>query len=161
LPVGLQQLDGVSFDVRGVVQLDGMQLRAYGHRYPPRVMGVPIGQICRRLHFLHATIWGGAPGEQVGDYTIHYADGQTATLPVRYGETLADWWEGPFDIPSTGSSYRVAWTGANALARSTHVVQRLYHTVWDNPRPEMRLTSLDLISRGLTATPFIVAITVE
>jgi hypothetical protein len=161
LPTGLQTFDGVTFDVRGLIQLDGSELRSYGYRYPARVTGVPIGQLCRRVHFLHAAVWTGRPAEHLGDYIFHYADGRTITLPVRYGETLADWWDGPLAIPDTGSSYRVAWRGASALARSRDVVQRLYHTIWENPHPEVPLTSLELTSRGLIATPFIVAITVE
>jgi len=161
LPTGLQTFDGITFDVRALIQLDGSEVRSYGRRYPARVMDVPIGQHCRRVHFLHATVWSGAHGEHLGEYNFHYADGQSAKLPVRYGETLADWWDGPMAIPETGQAYRVAWYGANALARSRNIVQRLYHTVWENPRPDVPLTSLDLTSRGLTATPFIVAITVE
>jgi len=161
LPTGLQTLDEVKFDLRGVIQLDSSDLRSYGYHYPSRVMAIPVGQLCRRVHFLHATVWSGAPGEPLGDYVFHYANGQSATLPIRYGETLADWWAGPLEIPDTGQAYRVAWHGANPLARSRHVVQRLYHTVWENPHPEVPLTSLDLTSRGLQPTPFIVAITVE
>jgi hypothetical protein len=161
LPTGLQDFDKITFDVRGLIQLGGSELRLHGRRYPERVMGIPVGQSCRRIHFLHATLYGASAGEDLGEYSSRYTDGQTARLTVRYGENVADWWEGSLKIPDEGQSYRVAWKGANDFARSRHVIQRLYHAIWENPRPEVPVTSLNLVSRGLKATPFIVAITVE
>jgi eukaryotic-like serine/threonine-protein kinase len=61
LPVGLQRLGGVLFDVRGVVWLrprfprpNDAVFRAMWHDFPERVDGVAIGRRFRKLHVLHA-----------------------------------------------------------------------------------------------------------
>jgi hypothetical protein len=89
LPRGRQTLAGVEFDVRGVVQLS---IPGWPGRYPERVAGIKVGQPCRRLHFLHATGWVVPDGTVIGRYVIHYADGQRAEVPIRYGQDVRDWW---------------------------------------------------------------------
>jgi len=56
LPAGLPVLDGVLFDVRGIVQLTGRLTRCSRPAVSEQVRGIPIGLKCRRLHFLHATL---------------------------------------------------------------------------------------------------------
>jgi hypothetical protein len=62
---------------------------------------------------------------------------------------------------------RVVWTGTNEHlrhrpeARDTETPLRLYLTTWENPRPDVPVVSIDLVSLGQTATPFCVAITAE
>jgi hypothetical protein len=66
LPVGLQMFDEVKFDVRGLIQLDGSELRSFGYHYPPRVTAIPVGQRCRRVHFLHAACIGAMNQQERG-----------------------------------------------------------------------------------------------
>lgn len=65
---------------------------------------------------------------------------------------------------------RVAWEGTNPAAtddqkdRSGEVTGkelRLYVSAWKNPRPDIEVTSLDLVSRETDSAPFFLAITVE
>src|SRR5580765_99969 len=56
LPSGLQELGGVPFDVRGVIQLRGMQVP-----FPEKIDGIRVNQKLSRIHFLHAAAFGVKP----------------------------------------------------------------------------------------------------
>ncbi|RME90809.1 MAG: hypothetical protein D6766_12740 [Verrucomicrobia bacterium] len=158
LPAGVQTLDGVQFDVRGVVQLAGRaQIRESRARFPHEVRGIPVGRKARRIHFLHATGWSAPLDTTVGRYVIHYANGGSRTILLLYGRDLADWY-GPPDREE-GDELRVAW---RAPARGSSPGElRLYHLAWDNPLPEQPIESIDFISALNDPAPFVVAITVE
>ena len=58
LPIGVQLLDGVRFDVRGLVQLTSQSAFSYqGRSYPNRVGGMKLHVKCHYLHFLQAAGW--------------------------------------------------------------------------------------------------------
>jgi beta-galactosidase len=150
-------------------------------KLPQAVEGIPVGFCLDKLHLLHATEFGAfgdeshpffvKDGTHIGDYKIHYADGSTATIPIVYGEDVRDWWywEKSKDKSLTGTVFtvpvgvkrgKVAWTGKNADAGQYDVPLRLYLTNWDNPKPNVRVTTIDYVSVGQTAAgPFCVAIT--
>src|SRR5262249_512267 len=76
LPCGLLQLGGTVFDVRGIIQLSGLQLQRVGGRFPQQLSGIRVGQKCAGLHFLQATGWAEQDGTRVGMYLVHYTDGR-------------------------------------------------------------------------------------
>jgi Tol biopolymer transport system component/regulation of enolase protein 1 (concanavalin A-like superfamily) len=178
LPQGRQELGGVTFEIGpGCIRLRGNQRP----KLPQAVEGIPVGFCLDKLHLLHATEFGAfgdeshpffvKDGTHIGDYKIHYADGSTATIPIVYGEDVRDWWywEKSKDKSLTGTVFtvpvgvkrgKVAWTGKNADAGQYDVPLRLYLTNWDNPKPNVRVTTIDYVSVGQTAAgPFCVAIT--
>ena len=91
LPPGLLQLADVVYDVRGIIQLSGQELRHAGGRYPEQINGIKVGRRCRELHFLHAAGWRSPDGARVGSYIIHYADEREQVIPIVYGEDVRDW----------------------------------------------------------------------
>lgn len=91
LPVGIQSLDGIGFDVRGSVQLGGLALKQRGHRFPLQVDGIHIGLTCGTIHFLHGAIWTMPDETVIGYYELEYADGQKLELPIVYGNDVRDW----------------------------------------------------------------------
>jgi WD40 repeat protein len=149
LPHGRQTLiGGTEFDIRGVVSL----------RISEQVLGIPVAQRCRRLHFLHVgTGQMKTDGVEVGIYQVHYADGQQKRIPIIYGEHLRD--------------HTLEWDPKEALARNTKVAWvgdtpdklriRVFETTWENERPDVAIESLDLISGKDRTTPILFAITVE
>ncbi|MDO8944905.1 MAG: WD40 repeat domain-containing protein, partial [Desulfobacterales bacterium] len=160
LPQGTVRLDGVDWDIRGIVatgQPQSHPLRPT--RLTRTVSSVPVPGHARRLHFLHAA---GGPledGQRLGRYRLHYADGNFADLTLEAGEDIGDWWTG-----RPGSSCRrgsVAWAGGNPAATRVGAGVRLFHRAWDNPYPEKEIVSLDLIGEHERATCFLVAITRE
>jgi hypothetical protein len=55
----------------------------------------------------------------------------------------------------------VAWTGDNEAAQSQGATLQLFKWTWANPRPEVKLESLDFVSAMTPCAPFIIAITAE
>jgi WD40 repeat protein/serine/threonine protein kinase len=157
LPTGIQDLNGTSFDVRGLVQFgnwkDGV------NRFPEEVVGIPLEGKVLRINFLHGAIWGTGPaGTVIGKYVIHYADGSAQERPIVLGTDVLDWFEKP---PTGSGELRVAWTGQNAASREQGKTIQLYMTTWENPRPKADIASIDLVSGKQAGAPFLVAITVE
>lgn len=156
LPPGLLELAGAVFDVRGIVQLSGTDLRNAGGRYPQQINGLGIGKKCRQLHFLQAAGWHSPDGVQIGSYRVHYADQQEVVIPIVYGEDVRDW-NGSNDMSTEITHGQVVWSGINNAG--LHV--RLFMTTWVNPMPEQEIRSIDYISSMAQAAPFLVALTVE
>jgi hypothetical protein len=160
LPVGVQDLAGTPFDVRGIVQLGSRTLDP--GLFPLEVVGVPVARKVRKLHFLHSAIWGFEPdhGSTIAKYVIQYTDGSSQERPVVLGRDLQDWWD---EAPGAAASSElvVAWSGFNAASRKSRETIHLYMTTWENPRPEAEIATVDLVSARRVAAPFVVAITVE
>jgi hypothetical protein len=159
LPTGLQTFHGVTFDVRGIVQLRCARYALSA--YPSNVTHIPVGQRCAALHFLHAGAWDAHPGAKVGSYLIRYEGGQTQEYPILYGSHLIDWRSDPakhFKKPEDSS---VAWEGQNEItrARGTHI--HLYQTKWTNRSPDVKIVDLDFVSAMADSGPFLIAITAE
>jgi eukaryotic-like serine/threonine-protein kinase len=159
LPAGVRTLAGVEFDIRGLIQLG--TAAANGLAYPNHVLGIPINGRCHRLHFLHASILSdhAHPGDELGSYLLHYADGRQVELPIVEGKDMADWWSRPSE---TGASCVPAWTGSNPEARANGYTIRLFQTIWDNPSPEVPIRQFDFESDKPTpGQPFLVAVTAD
>ena len=103
LPVGCRTIAGVPFEIidpaenegRGFVVLDSP--RAPRNRDWPHQIEVPVGQAAKRAFFLgNVHGWSSqdaGTGEwgAVAEYVIHYADGQTQTVPLITGRTIDEW----------------------------------------------------------------------
>jgi len=176
LPLGLDGLGGVRFDVRGVIRLrathpKGRPWTLVWGRYPARVGGINVGRPFRRMHVLHGAAggWvhalGGArepvpDGTPIARFTYHYADGSQRTEDVVYGRDARDWWEGTAD-QGKGDRRHVVWRGTNAIAGLHGAHLRLYRTTWTNPQPDRVVAHLDYESLLTACGPFLVALTVE
>lgn len=146
-------VDGVRFDVRGVLQLGGNMVPML-----PRVLqGLPVHRIARRLHFLHASAWDGPARGEIGHYLIHYADGATERIPLVHGENIRDWWVDP-RIPTRPTP---AWTGANPHLAANGLEVGLYHLAWDNPRPDEPVAFLTFATEGRDRLPFLIGFSTE
>ncbi len=161
LPLGLQTLDGVTWDIRAIVQLSGASLRRSHPWFPREEKGMQIGPACRRLHFLTAHITNEKNrGVEAGQYVFHYADGSREQSRLRIGEEIGDHWHDPRH-PVAVHQARVAWTGQNERARVFGCTLQLFHWTWENPRPDAVVTSVDFVSAMNNPAPFLLAITAE
>jgi len=103
MPTGSKTVGGVPFQIinpkdndgRGLVVLHAPGVRA--KQKWPRKVEIPVGGKGKQLFFLgnvhgHAANDGGT-GEwgAVAEYVIHYADGQSQTVPLATGRTADDW----------------------------------------------------------------------
>ncbi|MFH1921714.1 MAG: hypothetical protein ABIP48_17760, partial [Planctomycetota bacterium] len=107
LAVGEQQIGGVPFRVIDPAQNDGRGMvllhspRAPANREWPHEVEIPVGEQGRRIFFL-GNVHGWSSLDQgtgewgaVAEYAIHYADGQTQTVPLVTGRTIDEWQGSP------------------------------------------------------------------
>lgn len=166
---GVHRLDGVPFDIRGIVQLQcdmmrvDQNLRVLTHQYPRRIEGIPIDQRAESIHFIQASLYGssvfGPKGIPVVSYIFRYSDGTRHVFDLKLGEHTRDWWIGkpsnsPAFTPEAGLN--LVW---QAYIPSGNI--GLFKTTWINPKPDLRIESLDLVSAMTTPGAFLLAITVE
>jgi WD40 repeat protein len=156
LPSGLQIFDGVPFDVRGVIQLSSQKVK---HR-PSQIAGIKVGQKCRRVHFLHATGFGGKDGTQVGSYIVHYADGQEKAISIVYGRDVRNWWIVPGE-PIEAENSVVVWMGMNPVVEANGKFLRIFGSTWENPFGSQEIVCIDFLSSMADPAPFLIALTVE
>jgi hypothetical protein len=152
---GIQSLGGIRFDARGIVQLAGTSEFGQGARFRERVPDLAVGRQCRRLHFLHAAMWHTPEGTHIGSYVVHYADGEQRLIPLLYGYDLRDWV--PQADEPKGTGLEPVWSASGGPMGGP----RLFLKTWENPRPDVAITSLDFVSTLSASAPFLVAITVD
>lgn len=152
LPHGRAHLGPIEFDVRGVVKLRSAQLSS---DYGTERTGISVKQRCRRLHFLHATDVAETDGKHVASYVIHYTDGQKLEVPLLQGRNIQEWLSE--DDSVSRDKPTVAWRHSPGGG----ITLQLSRFTWDNPRPDMEITTLDFVSKMTQAAPYLLAITAE
>ena len=171
LPHGEVVLDGVPYVVRdfktsplpSCVMLAGPGVRG---QMPNEVSGLSIGARADALYFLHtvnrADEWRPSKPEDappvVFQYVVHYADGQTTTVPVLYGRGVDHWIS---KQPSGLRDASVAWAAPFAGDESGEQGV-LYQLQWINPRPDTQVATVDLVygpDGGRYGVPALIAIT--
>jgi hypothetical protein len=149
---GLREFDDVLFDIGGIIVAQGTTASA---ERPKQVAGIAVRQKARVLHMLQSATFAHANGTQIGGYVLHYADGEQRKLPLVVGEDVRDW--SATDHPGLlAANATEAWSGPGGTDGL-----RLDHRAYENPRPDVEITSIDFVSAGTKATPFVVAITLE
>jgi len=103
LKVGEQVVGGVPFVVIDPAKNEGRGLvvlhsdKAPMNRDWPSEVEIPVGGRAKRVYFLgNVCGWSGGDGgagewNAVGEYVIHYADGQQQTIPLALGRTIDEW----------------------------------------------------------------------
>jgi hypothetical protein len=91
---------------------------------------------------------------------LHFANRYQLDIPVTYGRTVLDWWSHSNE-PALSRDCVQAWSGPNKASQTKGQSIRLFKTTWENPLPQVKLESLDLIAGDTPAAPFLIAITVE
>jgi hypothetical protein len=156
-PVGVVKLEGIPFEIRGVVQLGGNFSRRRRAGFPDAALGIALPLHCRRIHLLHATDGELPAGEVAGCILVHFADGPPERLDLRYGEHFGALFSANRQLPTSNNS-SVMWKN-DVTGPSRH--QTLYRTTWTNPRPDEKLAMLDYESAMKACGPMLLAVTVE
>src|SRR5215471_5282045 len=68
LPRGIHKLDGIEFDLRGLIQVSGNGSGNSRGPFPQSAKGIKVGLRCHRLHFLHGTGFVDGEGQRIGSY---------------------------------------------------------------------------------------------
>ena len=114
---------------------------------PQEVRGIPVNQKADALFFLQtARIDQKRNSDEIkqnrkfemAHYVIHYADGQTATIPLYTEIDLDDYRQ---KSPSPLPGAQIAWTRRYEGAEFSAVA---YSKQWNNPRPNVAILSVDL-----------------
>lgn len=164
LPAGSQTLAGTVFDIRGKLHLVGPSPEGPWPLDPDRIAGIPIQRRLQRLHFLHAAGYQSKDipvGERIGCFRVHFANGRTMEIPLRYNQNTSDWWELEH-LPTELPEAVVAWRGANPRSRREgNTPIRLFKLTWENPLPDVEITTLDFVAEHPRTHPFLIALTAE
>jgi hypothetical protein len=167
LPKGIQKLDNIRFDIRGIIQLGGLSLYKESDypieeqkiKYPEKVNGIEINQKASRVYFLQASAWGEEEDKEVGQYIINYEDNSADTISIRYLDNLRDWWFAEGDkMPKNATQ---AWIGLNDITEKRGLHISLFNFEWKNPHIDKTIKSIDFLSTMTNAAPFLVAITLD
>lgn len=161
---GRQMLGGVPWLIASPREQEAIVVGPTGSsRKPDSVAGIAVGRKAVSLHFLHAFAAGPAidsyrfaealqkrknelPPEKpvVFRYRVRYRDGKVVQVPVRWREGVDSWLR-------YGAVPPVAWAEPVVLdstAGPTGPRRVLYAMRWPNPRPEVPISSIDMINAG-------------
>ena len=158
--VTLPEAGGATFDVRALVHLRGSAKNSQPHQ-PERITGIPVGRTCEKLHFLHGHANLVSSRTEVGSYVVHYTDGSTETIRLISGINTGPW-AIPASVTNAPPRAKEVWQaeaprGNNRLSTRLRVLL----TTWTNPNPTRAIASIDFISAGTEAAPFLIAVTGE
>jgi hypothetical protein len=163
VPWGNHTYDGVPFELGGIVEVTGIDAaRNIGEVFPGRYTGIPVGRTAPWIHLVHGAGWKEADGVPIARLTLHYENGQTSALLIRYGVNVRDWWKEPSELDGglADPNSKLIWSAPNPEQTGRPVTLRLYKTSFANPHPRWVVTTLDIESLFSHATPVVVAITV-
>jgi len=162
LPLGVQRFGGVDFDVRAALTPDAHKVALYqpqpAARGPTRILiaaGIRVPATVARIEALEllatsVTYVQVPPPESLpvqANVVLHYADGTSTRVPLRYGRDHAMWTEA---LPAGSHLAWQAWlpraeTGLQ-VAPSVH----LFRVRLPNPFPERAVLSLDIEAMRVT-----------
>jgi beta-galactosidase len=154
LPVGAQKLAGVSYDIYDFptspvptcIMLAGPKVPG---QLPAQVTGIPVNRRADALFFLHTARIDRRRNEkekkdgqqhEIVRYVIRYADGRDEVLPI-YSELDIDDYR--VKQPQALPGAQLAWTRPY---EGTEFHAAVYAKQWTNPRPEVEIRSLDIVS---------------
>jgi WD40 repeat protein/serine/threonine protein kinase len=160
IPTGVQNLGGVSFDVRGIVQLAGMGSKNAGDNYPEQANGIPVARKCQHLYFLQASGWETFVGVRIGSYIVHYANHRPKEVPIVFGKDVLSSWTSANEGLRTSRS-QLVWVGSGPAVQNDGKSLRMFKTIWENPYPDDVIEQIDFASKMSEAAPFVVAITAD
>jgi uncharacterized GH25 family protein len=157
VPHGGATLGGVPFTVDGLLRLSGTGDSTKSYRQ--KVDGIAVGKKFGRLHLLHLT---GATGPADLTYArviLHYGDGSTTSFPLVYGTHARYWHRSKYEYPSALSdpNSKVVWRGTH---ESTDKTLRIFRTTFENPKPDLDVTTVDFVSENVAANAVILAMSV-
>jgi hypothetical protein len=159
LKAGEQTLEGVKFKIGAkLIILGSTQLP----KLPKKVEGIAVDRKFAKLHLLHATQWYDNDEDAIiGEYVVTWEDDSSVTIPVVYGKDIRDWWY--YEDTPEPTRGKVAWKGENEAAKALNAKVRLYLTTWENPKPEKKVKTIDMVAtkEGTAAALFCVAMTAE
>lgn len=149
---GTQVWNGVKFDVRAKVQLRWQDKQG--------VKGIPVGQKCSELYFLHGVQWGMSPNI-VSKFVIHLAGTNVETIPMEYGRDVASEYLGVKTRSGVMPTDMFVWQERIFTNAPPQPFRAFFISRWINPFPDQTVETIDFAPGQPGISPFLVAITVK
>jgi hypothetical protein len=158
VPKGLQNFDGILFDVSGTLLLKSTNMP----QLKEAVRNIPVKKTCRSIHLLHGVGYSDEDGTPIATLEIHYANGEEREFPIVYGVHVRNWWkekrEKVSEVSDVGSA--VAWSGQGEYPPPDRASVRLFRSTFVNPLPKELIDHIDFVSKNSKAIPCIVSVSV-
>jgi len=150
-------LDPAKNNGKAVIMLMGRKLAG-----KPEQVVVPVANVKGKfVYFLQNSVHSvpNQPANYVAaTYTVRYADGTGAEIPIRDGIELRRWWVGRWYDNGGAASWPIS-IGQNPSSMKWSQFIAVYAMEWANPHPDKSITSITLKSEAL-CSPAIFAITI-
>ncbi len=161
-PRGQFRSQRVPFDVVGPVRLTGLQDAREGQFHPTALTNLTVDRRFTVLHLLHGLAGNERDGTPYASVVFRYADGQQDVIRLAYGLQARGLNPGREETVTTlhDPNSFVAWQGKNT-SNGGQAANRIYHSVLANPRPDVKVTAIDILSLFSRATPLVFAATAE
>jgi len=158
VPKGLQNFDGILFDVSGTLLLKSQNMP----QLKEAVRNIPVQKTCRYVHLLHGVGYADEDGTSIAIMEIHYANGDKRQFPIIYGAHVRNWWKEKEEKVSEVSDPNsgVAWSGQGEYPPPDRASVRLYRSTFVNPLPTEAIDHIDFVSQNSKAVPCIVSLSV-
>lgn len=158
VPKGLQNFDGILFDLSGTLLLKSQNMP----QLKEAVRNVPVKRKCRYIHLLHGFGYSDEDGTTIATMEIHYANGEKRAIPIICGVHVRNWWkektEKISDVSDPNSG--VAWSGQGEYPPPDRASVRLFRSTFVNPLLNAPIDHIDFVSQNSKAIPCIVSLSV-
>jgi len=166
LPTGRQTMAGVQFDIFDFPTSPvptALMIGGRNTRPAKEITGIPVARKADALFFLQAARIDQRMNDddrkkkkrfEMARYVIHYADGQSETIPIYSEVDIDDYKQKtPRAIPGA----QIAWTHPYGSGNEVAVA---YSKQWNNPRPGVEISSVDLVAgKDGRGVPVLLALT--
>ncbi len=152
-------LDPAAHEGRAVVMLKGLK-RGTGK---PEQVELPVPGLKGAYLYVLQNSVGSVPGQppeyRVATWTVQYADGTAAEIPMRSQVEIRPWWTGQW-WDNHGRECWPVFIGRNFYSLKYNQYIGVWSTQWPNPHPQQPITNLVIRSAGLDA-PVVWAVTLD
>ncbi len=166
VPRGSQTFANVPLDIGGRICLWGERnANVNGQVFPEKVEGIAIDREFETLFVYHCTFFESPQGTPVYELIFHYEDNTSASDTIRYMDDVRDWYCYPDEKQPGPTNDRSAlvWHGAsimeNGAAPGEIQSLRFCLTAIENPHPDRKVKSIDLVSSKNQSAGCILAMT--
>jgi hypothetical protein len=159
IPWEFQVFRHVPLQIDGIIYLWGAGNAKSGAVYPEEVTGIAVNQKFETLYVYHCTFYGSPKNTPVYDLVFRYEDGDSATNTIRYGVDTIDFnTAGKRTAPPSSPNTKVGWVGSSFTTDGKRPL--LFSlTAIKNPRPTIKVASIDLFSSKNQSAGIILAMT--
>lgn len=165
-PEWLFEHDGISFDVRGVVQVEGDSVRLLRDNdpsnqlafYPRLARPIAVNRPVSRLHALAGVIYAGDEGTEVGRLTLFRGDREVESLSLLQGGHVRPQ---PTGKEPPESASRLVYHREPAPGTTKDAPHAVYHVTWPMKAAGTGVDRLEFSALDGATSPFLMAVTVE